>query len=67
MVAIVMSEKAAIELSEACRLGKYKLEDWLDEFPERTARREPAERAREWLDWGQRWLIDGTRIEVPDV
>lgn len=70
VVAIVMSEKAARALSEACQLGKFRIEDWLEdplEVGRSAAGRERAERAREWLDWGQHWLIDGKRVEVPDA
>lgn len=70
MVAIVMSEHAAAALAKACQLGKFKIEDWLEDpltVGRSAALRENTERAREWLDWGQRWLVDGTRIEVPDA
>jgi hypothetical protein len=65
MIAIVMSEDAARELAAACQLGKFRVEDWLEDPGAEI--RERHERAREWLDWGQRWLVDGTRIEVPDA
>jgi hypothetical protein len=68
MVAVVMSENAARSLAAACQLGKFRVEDWLDDpldVGRGTDLRQRAERAREWLDWGQRWLVDGTRLEVP--
>lgn len=70
IVAIVMSEDAARSLADACQLGKFRVEDWLDdplEVGRGTEQRERAERALEWLAWGQRWLVDGQRIEVPDA
>lgn len=70
MVAVVMSENAARSLAAACQLGKFRIEDWLEgplEVGRDAAMRERSERAREWLDWGQHWLIDGKRVEVPDA
>jgi hypothetical protein len=69
-IAVVMSEDAARSLAAACQLGKFRIEDWLEDpfdVGHHAELRERSQRAREWLDWGQRWLVDGTRIEVPDA
>jgi hypothetical protein len=67
LVAIVMSERAALQLRAACRWGWFRAQDWLDSPPRGTTASAIARaaEAREWLEWGDHWLQDGQRIDVP--
>jgi hypothetical protein len=60
MVAIRMSEGAANALSEACRTAFYAL---LDELQVEGKVSPEKDRAMEWLDWAQRWLVNPTARE----